>query len=582
MREDRGADGVNRRAPRRIWAVSEAGLSLTAALIVVGLVVLPLLVLLVQAVAPNAFAVVPNFGLSLSGLTGLFTNPYTVQSGVDSLVLAAATAVLASVIGTVVAYFLALTDIPGKGILWAFVWLILIAPSFLLAQGWELLLDPGGVTHALLGGVLTRLLLSPVGVMLVLALKLFPFSTIAVASAFTGLGQDVVHAARLSGAHSREVWRRVLLPLLLPSVLAGALIVFAEVLSDFGIAATLAQTASFPLATFAIYASLEQFPVNFSQAAATSLLLVAAVSLAQGVQRYVSGRRSYVTRWGGNKTLLPVALGRRGWWIFAGALLFIAVAFGVPAGTTMLASFVPSNAGGLTATGHWTVGNYLAAWQVPYGVASFGVSLEYALVAASLGIVATIVIALAWRRRTNWISGVLQVFLTTAIAVPGIVLGAGYIFMWNAPELRPLGLYGTPAVLGLAYVAGGLPYAVRVVSGSMAQVPGGALDAARLSGANLWAQVRWIIVPMLKDTWLRVWLMLFTGVMFELPVSQLLYPPGQPTLAVSIVHQFNGQEFGRGAALTVLSTAAVGLVALGFSYVLGRMGRGSSRKTVKA
>jgi iron(III) transport system permease protein len=80
-------------------------------------------------------------------------------------------------------------------------------------------------------------------------------------------------------------------------------------------------------------------------------------------------------------------------------------------------------------------------------------------------------------------------------------------------------------------------------------------------------------VPMLKDTWVRVWLMLFCGVMFELPVSQLLYPPGDPTLAVSIVHQFNGQELGRGAALTVLSTSAVGLVALLVSWGLARLGR---------
>ncbi|MGC8489682.1 MAG: ABC transporter permease [Clostridia bacterium] len=554
--------------------MGEGGLSLAAAVIVVGLVVMPLLVLLIQAFLPNVFNVPPSLGVSLAGLKSLFTDPYTLRSGLNSLLLAGATAVLASAIGTVAAYLLVMTDIPAKGLLWGLVWLILIAPSFLLAQGWELLLDPGGLTHAILGGVLTRTLLSPVGVMLVLSLKLFPFSTIAVASALEGLGQDVVHAARLSGAGSRAVWRRVLLPLVFPAVLAGGLIVFAEVLSDFGIAATLAQTANFPLATFAIYAALEQFPVNFSEAAATSLLLVAAVTLAQLFQRYISGRRSYTTRWGGNKTLVPVTLGRRRYVLFLVALTFVLVAFGIPAGTTLLASFLPSGAGGVITTGvHFTWVNYAQAWHVPYGLSSFGRSLEYGLVAASLGILATLIISLAWRRRATWLTTVLQIFLTTAIAVPGIVLGAGYIFMWNAPGLRDLGAYGTPVVLGLAYIAGGLPYAVRVVTGSIAQVPGGAVDAARMSGARLVQQMRYIIVPMLKDTWLRVWLMLFTGVIFELPVSQLLYPPGQPTLAVSIVHQFHGQQFGLGSALTVMSTAAAGAVALGISGLLRRSGR---------
>ncbi len=580
------AKGSGERSPARrnrlSLRIGEGGLSLAAALIVVGLVVLPLLVLLVQAIAPNAFNTPPSLQLSLAGLESLFTDPYTLTSGLDSLLLAAATAVLASAIGVLVAYFLALTDIPAKGVLWGVVWLILIAPSFLLAQGWELLLAPGGLTHALLGGALTRTLLSPAGVMLVLALKLFPFSTIAVSSAFEGLGQDVVHAGRLSGARSTMVWRRILLPLLLPAILAGGLIVFAEVLSDFGIAATLAQTANFPLATFAIYAALEQFPVNFSQAAATSLLLVAAVTIAQGIQRRVSGRRSYVTRWGGNQTLVPVALGRRRGWLFGGMLAFFAVAFGIPAGTTVLASFIPSGAGGLVTSGHFTLANYQAAWRVPYGAASFGVSLEYGLVAATLGMLATLIIALAWRRRSTWLTGTLQVFLTTAIALPGIVLGAGYIFLWNAPGVQTLGLYGTPVVLGLAYIAGGLPYAVRVVSGAIAQVPGGAVDAARLSGARLVAQLRFIIVPMLQDTWLRVWLMLFTGVLFELPVSQLLYPPGEPTLAVSIVHQFNGQRFGLGAALTVLSTASAGVAALGLSYGIARLARRTRTASVRA
>jgi len=556
---------------------SDPGLRAAAALIVLGLVVAPLMVLFVQAVAPNAFSAVPNLHLSLAGLSSVFADAYALQAGMDSLLLAAATAIVATAIGTVAAYVLTLTDIPAKGALWALVWLILLAPSFLLAEGWELLLEPGGLAHGLMGGMLTRVLLSPLGVMLVLSLKLFPFATIAVASALSGLGQDVVHAARLAGAHSRELWRHVLLPLLVPALLAGGLIVFAEVLSDFGIAATLAATANFPLATYSIYASLEQFPVNFPQAAAQSLMLVAAVSVAQVLQGLASGRRSYATRWGGNQTLVPVALGRRRFGVLGIALGFIVLALVVPAATTVMASFTPSGAGGFLPSRVFTLQNYVAAWQVPYGAASFGVSLQYAVAAASLGLLASIVIALAWRHGRGWFNGMLQVFLTTAIAVPGIVLGAGYIFLWNAPGLRTLGLYGTPAVLGLAYIAGGLPYAVRVVTSSMAQVPPGALDAARLSGARHISQVRWIILPMLRDTWVRVWLMLFSGVMFELPVSQLLYPPGEPTLAVSIVHQLNGQELGRGAALTVLSTTAAGLVALGVSWGWGRMGRGRAR-----
>ncbi len=541
------------------------------------LVVLPLLALLAQAVFPNLFSVPASLAPSTAGLQSLASDPYMLASGVNSLLLSAATALLASAIGISVAYLIVLTDLPGRRVVWGLVWLILISPSFLLAQGWELLLAPGGLTNNLLGGVLTRVLLSPVGVTLVLSLKLFPFSTVAVASGLEGLGQDVVHAARMGGARQPDLWRRILLPLLMPAIISGALIVFAEVLSDFGIAATLAQTANFPLTTFSIYAALEQFPVNFPEAAATSLVLVGAVVLAQWGQRAIVGRRAFTTRWGGNRTLAAVPLGRRRPYLLAAVLALMAVAFGIPAATTVAASFMPGGAAGLITSGHPTIANYVHALQIPYGADSFANSLAYAALAATLGVLIGLLIALAWRRKGGWLTGILQGFLTTAIAVPGIVLGAGYIFLWDMPVLTHVGLllYGTPAALLLAYIAGGLPYSVRVAAGGMEQIPTSAITAARVSGGSLATVVRRIILPMTGSTWVRIWLMLFAGVVFELPVSQLLYPPGGPTLAVSIVHQFHNTDFGIGAALTVMSTAAIAAVSL----LLLWLGQGSGRRT---
>jgi len=564
-----------RPAPGRLAGLGFRTLSLAAALTVLVLVVLPLLALLVQAVLPGLFGAPPSLHLSWEGISSAASDPYMLAAGVNSLVLAAATAALATLLGVWVAYLLVLTDLPGRRVIWGVVWLILISPSFLIAQGWELLLAPGGLTHQILGGLLTQALLSPVGVTIVLGLKLFPYAAIAVASGIEGLGQDVVHAARLAGAPMRSVWRRILLPLVLPAAAAGALIVFAEVLSDFGVASTLAQTANFPLTTYAIYSALEQFPVNFPEAAAASLMLVAGVGLAQWAQSLTTGRRSYATRWGGNRTLSPVALGRTRWLHLIGVALLACVAFGVPAATTAAASFMPEAAGGLVGGSPPTWTNYQLALHIPYGAGSFAASLGYALVAASLGLGLGLLVAMAWRRGGSWFTGLLQGFLTAAIAVPGIVLGAGYIFLWDQPWLKDVGLllYGTPAVLVLGYIAGGMPYAVRVISGGVAQIPANALTAARSSGAGLATVVRRIVLPMLGSTWTRVWLMLFAGVVFELPVSQLLYPPGGPTLAVAIVHQFHNTDFGVGAALTVLSTGTVGILALAFAWLQRRLGR---------
>lgn len=541
-------------------------LALSAAVAVIVLIALPLLSILAQAVLPALFSVPASLAPSLAGITSLLDDPFTLASGLDSLVLAAATAVVASALGLAVAYLIALTDFRQRTLLWGLVWLVFIAPSFLLAQGWELLLAPGGLATNVLGGIFASVLLSPVGVLAVLSLKLFPFATLALVPALEGLGQDSVHAARLAGATTGTVWRRILLPLIAPALFAGGLIVFAETLGDFGVAATLAQSANFPLVTYAIYTALEQFPSNFSEAAAASLILVACVALAQWGQRRGAGRRRYATRTGSSRALAPVRLGRLGWVATALCALLAVLAFALPAGATLLASVQPSGPSGLAMANGvgFTLANYAQALTIPYGAASFVRSAVYALVAASVGTLLGLVITLAWRRARGSFTTFLEALLTTTIAVPGIVLGAGYIFFWDQPQLAHVGLllYGTPIALALAYIAGGLPYAVRVAGGAMAQVPESAVAAARASGAGLAALVRHILVPMLSGTWVRIWLLLFAGVVFELPVSQLLYPPGGPTLAVSIVHQFDGTKFGVGAALSVLATTAVAIIAL--------------------
>ncbi len=556
----------------RLGGVGFRTLNGMAAAVVVILIALPLLALLLQSIWPDLFSLPPSLRISGAGFNALFQDPYGIRSIVDSAGLAVSTAVIATVLGGAVAYLLEAVELPARGFFTAMTWLVLLAPSFLIGQGWQFLFGPGGIWAK---GPLVGILLSPVGVALVLSLKLFPFSTLAISGALRGIGQDVVHAARLSGASLWTTWRRILVPLLLPAALAGALIVLAEVLSDFGVASTLAQTANFPLLTYAIYAAMETFPVNFSEAAALAVILVVLVSLAQWVERWIMGRRGYATRWGGSQNLGRQPLARPWIWLAAISALFV-VAFVLPAWGIVAVSF--ESPGG--SFGHWTLANYLSLWGRTYGLDTFVRSLGYAVAAGGLGLVVGIVVSIAWWRRGGWLIAALKALTTTTIAIPGIVLGAGYIFFWNQPILGRIGLalYGTPAALLLAYVAGTLPYSVRVASGSMVQIPPNAIFAARTAGAGLTRVIVRIFIPMLRDTWFRVWLISFAGVIFELPVSELLYPAGAPTLAVGIIHQIHSMRFGTGAALTVISTVLMGVMVGAAQFLQNRCSRRDEHK----
>jgi len=133
-------------------------------------------------------------------------------------------------------------------------------------------------------------------------------------------------------------------------------------------------------------------------------------------------------------------------------------------------------------------------------------------------------------------------------------LGISYIFAWNGEWLAHLGinLYGTRWVLILAYIAGVLPFVVRMLNAALAQVDPALLSAARILGVGPIDRLKRILVPLLLPSLGSTFLLVVTGVLFELPASELLYPPGAPTLAVEIVHQFHNFNYGVGAALTLM------------------------------
>ena len=122
----------------------------------------------------------------------------------------------------------------------------------------------------------------------------------------------------------------------------------------------------------------------------------------------------------------------------------------------------------------------------------------------------------------------LSLFTLVTIAVPGIILACGYIFAENA----------------------------------------------RVQGANVFHIMVSIIAPLLRSSLTSIWLLVFTGSMFELAASELLYPPGQPTLPVRIVGLFNDFKLGPGMALSMLNIAIVALALIlirVIPWIIGRL-----------
>ncbi|GCE15228.1 ABC transporter permease [Tengunoibacter tsumagoiensis] len=561
-------------------------------IVVLGLLVLyPLAAILLQSVFPNIYAINPDVTPGLSALKQVFSDPLNYQAFGNSLWLSAITALIASLVGTTLAILAKRTDLPFRGMMDTLVWIIFFFPSFLIGEAWSLILIRGGIPDQFLhfSDALIKGFFSPAGVIFVLSLKSFPYVYISVSAALRWLGSEFEDAARLSGARVWRAWLSINTPLLAPAIFAGGLIAFAEALSDFGTAATIAQSSNVTLVTYQIYAAINTAPVNFSAAAALSLLLFMAIALALLVQTGVQRRRSFQVISGRNRPARPISLGLWRWPALLFCILVFTLALLLPLSMCLILSFLHAFGNGLTSS-NWTVANYMAVLaQGSDALDALSRTVWLALGTATMTTLLGLPIAFIIRRTHLPGRSILSMFTLVTIAVPGIILACGYIFAWNAPYLENIGIggqdgiqfYGTIWLLFCAYIGGNLPYATRLSIGGLEQVGTNMLETGRVQGANIFQLIFHIVGPLLRSHLLSIWLLVFTGTMFELAASELLYPPGQPTLPVQIISFFNDFKLGPGMALSMLNVAIVAFALIAIRvlpWLVGKIGGRMQRR----
>lgn len=534
-------------------------------LLLVAFLILPTLSFLVLAVSPRLFGqgaawfTTSNITTAMSGIT--------LQGMIDSVGVSVFAAVVATAIGIGLAWVAQRTDLPGRRFWSILLWAILVIPTYVIGVGWEEVLGPTGLLRA--AGIpdsgLSRVFFSGFGVAVVLALRSVPFAYFATSAALAALGRDLEDAVRVHGG-SRLDAARVVVPVLAPALFASLVIVFAESIGDFGVAATIAVASNFPVATYQIYTSISTFPAQFGVAAVIGCLLVAAVGGALAIQARITRGRSYAVLGGRTRPARSRELSWRAKLLTGGAVwAFFALALGVPVLGGITSSFFPPLAS-LTVS-HLTFSYYA---QILHSAALGGsilFSLKMALLSATAAvIVAGVVARLISSPKVGKAGRLADLTLLAAVAIPGIVFAAGYIFTYDLRFWSQLGidLYGTSLLLGIAYAAVALPTSTRLLTGPMAQIQGSLLAAARVHGANTATAWREGALPLVARSLMWAWLLAFSGIFLELPVSEMLSPAGVTPVSVAITQMLNKSNLVQGAALSVaavvLTLCIIGLV----------------------
>ncbi|WP_066516367.1 ABC transporter permease [Curtobacterium ammoniigenes] len=535
--------------------------------VIIAILVLPIAVFLTLAIAPALLDQGTSW-FSLSAFADALSGQ-TLVGFADSTAVGLVASVSATAVGTGLAWVVARTNATARRVATGLVFALFLTPSYLIALGWERLLEPNGVLQVLGAdpAPLRSVIYGPVGVALVLAVKGVPFAYLSAGNALAGLGREYEDAVRVHGGRPGRAIV-VALTLIAPAIWSSLAIVFAESVSDYGVAATLANAAHFPVATYTLYLAVQAFPVNFPLASAVSWLLLALIVLALALQRRALGRRGFEvlsarTRTGRRTRLSP---GGQAVWLVALTALTL-TSLGVPTVGAISASLI-DGLGSITASHTWGFANYARVLHSPDLGGPLVFSTVIAAIVASIAVVLAVVCARVLAKQNQTAGGrVLDSVLLAAVALPGIVFAAGYIFTFNLPFMNTLGikLYGTTALLGLAYLATALPSTTRLLVGAMAQLQRSMAESARAHGANGMRAWWGITVPMLARPILSAWLLTYAGTLLELPVSQLLAPAGTMPVAVGIQNALGRYDFGGGTAMEVMAIlSALVVVAIGY------------------
>ncbi len=525
---------------------------------------LPVARLLLAAVAPGG-------ALDLAAFAERLAKPQTIRAAAHTLDTAFWGAVLSLLIGAPFAAAVALSDLPGRKLL-AFLLLLplTIAPQ-VTALSWLHLFGPSSALLNSLGLApapgTPNPLLGRNGIILLYGVQHAPLVFVTLRVGLSQVPRDLVEAARISGSRPLPVLARVVAPLVRPYLIAAAALAFVSGIGNFGIPALLGLPVNYLTLPTLIYRQLSSFGPGVLPQAATLALPIAALALV-GLLLQALGARGRASRFSGG-TPARFSLGAWRWPLACLAWTVIAAILVLPLLALLSTALIPAFGVPLTSETA-TLANFREVLAVqPSTVRAFRNSTLLSAAAALVLSLSAVPLVLGLERFPPPARRVLVGLTELPFAIPGIVLAIACILLF----LRPLpligSLYGTAAIILIAYLMRFLILPLRSVSVAVGQIPHDLLDAAAVSGAGPLRRTATVTVPLAAPAALAGGLLVFMSAFNELTVSALLWSSGVETLGVVL---FNLEEAGLGTQAAALAVATVSVV-VALLIVLDRFGR---------
>lgn len=533
------------------FGVAQIILFLSIAILVI-VVAFPVLLILF-----NAFWVEDHF--DFANTISILKQPATYEALMNSIIIASMSTVGSTIVGTFFAWLVTRTDIPYHNFMKSMFLVPFMLPSFIGAIAWKMLLSPNA-------GLINKFFMenfgfdgpifniySYYGISAVEIMYLFPFVFIQVCGALERMDPTLEESARISGAGLMTITRKITIPLVMPSILSGALLIMLYSMAHFGTVAVLGIERGIYNIPVLIYERIHQSGGSFDSirlGAILATVLVISAAIIIWAQRKILSTGHYQII--GGKSFRPTQLKLRGLRIPMMLFCFAYIGF-----TIVLPTVIIFLVGGLSTYGLPFTPENLSLDNYKFILFDFDVTRDAIFNSVTLGFTAAVITMFAGVMISYVIvkmkvrgKGILEFLGMLPFSVPGSVIALGVILAWSGQF--GINLYNTVWIILVAYIARYMAFSLKANSAALEQIHDSLVEAARACGATMWQSLKDIVLPLVKPGMLAAFFLIFLPSLRELTVSIMLYAPTTRTIGVAI---YTLNEDGE----TVISCALAGI-----------------------
>ena len=487
----------------------------------------------------------------------------------NSFLIAGGMTLIAVPLGALLAFVIERTDIRGRQ------WIepLLLVPSFVspmvLSFGYVVAAGPVGfytIWTRDLVGIAPWNIYSILGMTVIAGLTHVPNVYVYASSALKSLGSDVEEAARVIGASPFRVALSVSLPLIMPSLLFSAVLVFFLGFELFGLPLVLGDPEGILVLSTYLYKLTNKLGTpSYHLMAAVAICIVAITFPLVLMQRQLlKNARKYASIKGKAGRMRELPLGRWRWLAVGLIWLWIFTAVIVPLSGVALRAFVTNWGEGVNLSEALTLDTFRTIWGEPTMMRGILNTVLVGVIGGALTVACYTAIGFATHRRNDGWSRFIDYLVLVPRAVPGLLIGLA--FLWVFLFVKPLTpLRSTLFSVWLAYSVVWLAYGIRLISSSLMQVAPELEEAGRSAGARRGRVSRDITLPLIRYGLLGSWLLVFMIFEREYSTAVYLLAPGTEVIGAQLVSLWQGGAIDIVAGLSLVNIV---LVAIGLGVAL--------------